>query len=254
MKNETFVKATLFLAFAFAGNQPMVAQYNFYHRVDVGSGNIYSFVGSNLVTGYSNYFTHDILFDNSFSYTLFNGRYQGMDIKTKTMDPMGIMAKDIFSDCFAGIKLGYQSDLMGGVNWGIYASAHYRINQFDARFPFADDYQKESVQYVKPGTGVLLTLGSVESKTKVQFEAALRYDIPIAYKGVFGNKNSVLEKGLSSHFGVKVAGYTWFSAGLYADMNFYDLYKDMGSNSQFKIYSVGLTFTITPKRGEDLYD
>ena len=232
------------------------AQRNFYHRIDVGSSNIYTFVGSNLITGYANYFTHDILFDNSYTYTFLNGSYQGQDIKTKALDLMGLTAQELFSDCFAGVKLGYQTDNMGSLNWGVYGSAHYKINQFNALFPFMNDYYKECIQYFKPGIGLFFTFGSVESKTKIQVEAAIRYDLPIGYKGVFGKKTDALSNGVSSHFAIKIAGYTWLSAGLYADINHYNFYKEFKQigNSKFKMFNLGITFTITPKRGEDLYD
>lgn len=229
-------------------------QRNFYHRFDVGSSNIYTFAGSNLITGYANYLSSSLLFDNSYSYSLYDGSYNDADIKTKKYEIIGLTAKDLFDDCFAGVKLGYQSDNMGSLNWGVYASAHYKINQFKMQLPGAAKYSGECAQYFKPGVGLFLTFGSVESKTKVQIEGAVRYDIPISYKGYFGNKANELNTGLSSHFAIKLAGYTWISAGVFADINHYVLYKNMRGDSKFKIYNFGLSFTITPKRMEDIYD
>lgn len=231
------------------------AQRHFYHRIDVGSSNIYTFVLSNLITGYANYFTHDILFDNSYVYTIYDGEVDGESVTTKAFSPMGITASDLFNDAFAGVKLGYKSDLMGAFNWGIYASGHFRINQFKAKSVDIGDYSKERFNYFKPGIGLLLTLGGIESKVKVEFEAAARYDYPVGYKGLRGtNAKDVLSKGLSSHYSIKVGGYSWFSAGVFADLCHYDLYTNTQNNSSFKPYSFGVTFTITPKRGEDIYD
>ena len=232
------------------------AQRNFYYRIDVGSSNIYSFAVSNLITGYANYFAHNFLFDNSYTYTFYSGRYMGDKTKIKPLDLMGISAEDLFNDCFSGVKLGYQSDNMGIFNWGIYGSAHYKINQFKAWFPFESDYRKECLQYFKPGVGILMTFGSIENKIKVQIEAAARYDIPISYNGVFGKNEDILNKGISSHFSIKVAGYTDYSIGIFADLNHYNLYKDFDDigNSKFKMYNIGITFTISAKRGEDMYD
>lgn len=243
----------LVVMFYLCANVNVFAQRNFYHRIDVGSSNIYTFVLSNLVTGYSNYFSHDMLFDNSYVYTLFSGEMAGDKIKTKGHNPMGVTAQELFNDAFAGIKLGYQSDLNGSFNWGVYASGHYRINQIQTMFPTMNDYTNERFQYFKPGLGLLLTFGGIESVVKVQIEAAARYDIPIGYKGFFGTDKDVLEKGFSSHFSAKIAGYTWLSAGVFADINFYNLYKDVGID-KFKPFSFGVTFTITPLRGESLYD
>lgn len=231
------------------------AQRHFYHRLDVGSSNIYTFVVSNIVTGYVNYLTHDILFDNSYIYTLYSGDIDGIKIKTKGFNPMGVTARELFNDTFGGVKLGYQSDFISVFNWGLYASVHYKVNQVKSLFPEMEDYRNERFQYLKPGVGVLFTFGDMESKIKVQVEAAARYDMPMGYKGVAGTKaNEVLNKGISSHFSIKVAGYSWLSAGLFADFNHYDLYENMAGGSHFKSCSFGVTFTITPKRGEDLYD
>lgn len=231
------------------------AQRHFYHRIDVGSSNIYTFVLSNLITGYTNYFTHDILFDNSYVYTVFGGEVNGESVKTKAFNPMGITASELFNDAFAGVKLGYKSDIMGAFNWGIYASGHFRFNQFKAKFAAMEDYTKERFNYLKPGVGLLLTFGGIESKVKVELEAAARYDLPTGYKGLWGTSaKDVLGKGMSSHYSIKVGGYSWFSAGIFADLCHYKLYSNTQNNSSFKPYSFGVTFTITPKRGEDIYD
>lgn len=239
------IKLILFFLVACCGAH---AQRNFYHRIDLGSSNVYTFVLSNIATGYTNYFTNDILFDDSYVYTLYSG-----DLHTKCMSPMGVIANDLFNDAFAGIKVGYQSDSFSAFNWGVYASGHYRINQIQARFDEKSNYAKECFQYIKPGVGVLLTFGGVESNLIVQVEGAVRYDIPLSYKGMFGNnKGNTMKAGLSSHYSVKFAGHQDFSIGAFFDMNHYNVYKT--SDIKFKPYSFGITFTITPKRGHDLYD
>ncbi len=230
------------------------AQKHFYHRIDVGSSNIYTFVLSNLITGYANYFTHDILFDNSYVYTIYGGKVDGESVKTKAFNPMGITASELFNDAFAGVKFGYKSDLMGTLNWGIYASGHFRFNQFKAQFTAIEDYEKERFNYFKPGIGLLLTFGGIESKVKVELEAAARYDFPIGYKGLWGTTKDGLTKGLSTHYSIKVGGYSWFSAGIFTDLCHYEPYSNTQNNNSFKPYSFGVTFTITPKRGEDIYD
>lgn len=229
------------------------AQRHFYHKVDVGSSNIYTFVVSNLITGYANYFSHNTIFDNSYVYTLYSGKLDGEKIKTKGLSPMGITAEELFNDAFGGLMLGYQSDRMNSFNWGLYASAHYRILQMEALFPDTEDYGHERFQYVKPGVGLFLRFGSVENPIKVQLEASAKYDFPIGYKGIGGTSvKDVLNKGVSSRFAVKIGGHTWFSAGVFADFTHYDLYKGMDNGSHFKPYSFGVTFIITPKRGEDV--
>lgn len=245
--NKKLFLSILLLAVCFAGQ----AQRNFYHRLDVGSSNIYSFVVSNLGTALLNYATHDMLFDNSFTYSFFSGEGYVNEVSTKRYDPMGITMRDLFNDAYFGTKLGYQSDNMGFVNWGIYGSAHYKINQFKAKFMPEMDYERERLHYMKTGVGLMLTLGSIEHKTRVQIEAALRYDFPLGYAGVYGASKDMLESGLSSHYAIKVAGFTWLSVGVYADINHYNLYNVTVDKANLKMYNIGITFTITPKRGED---
>jgi hypothetical protein len=224
------------------------AQRNFYHRIDVGTSNVYPFVISNIITGYANYYTNDILFDDSYVYTLYSG-----DLQTKAMNPMGVTASDLFNDVFAGVKLGYKTDNLSSFNWGVYLSGHYRINQIQTRIDESADYTKECFQYIKPGAGFLLTFGSVENKLTVELEGAVRYDIPLNYKGMFGDdKSEVMKSGLSSHYSLKFAGHHSFSLGAFFDMTHYNIYKT--SAIKFKPYSFGVTITITPKRGHDLYD
>lgn len=248
---KTFGISVLLL---FAGTSSLSSQRHFFHRIDVGSSNIYTFVVSNLLTGFGNYLTHDMLFDNAYAFTFFNGQYDDENIKTKMSNPIGIQARELFNDAFAGVKLGYQSDRPGFFNWGIYASTHYKINQFRAKFPINDDYHAEQVQYLKSGGGIFVTFGSIKTKIKTQIEAALRYDIPLNYSGTFGKGKENLAKGLSSHFALKLGGYSWISGGLYADINHYDLYKETSHISKFKLRSMGIIFTITPKRGDDVYE
>lgn len=232
------------------------AQRHFYHRLDFGSSNIYTFVGSNLITGFANYLAHDILFDNSYIYSFYNVSYGGENVRIKAYNPIGITGKDLLNDILGGAKFGYQSDNTGNMNWGVYASGHYKLNQFKARFPFANEYSKECLQYLKPGIGLFLTIGSIEKQTKIQIESSVRYNMPIGYHGGFGDSKSVLNKGFSSYYAIKIAGYSWFSAGIYSEFNHYNFYKknDRFENSKSKMYNIGLVFTITPKRGEDIYD
>ncbi len=216
----------------------------------MGSSNIYTFALSTIVTGFANYGVHNMLFDNSYVYTVYSGDIGGESVKTKGANPMGINARDLFNDVLGGVKLGYQSDLVGVCNYGIYASAHYRINQMKTKLPGMEDYSYERFQYMKPGMGVFLTFGTVERKVKAQIEAAVRYDLAINYKGVDGTESKdAINNGLSTHFALKAIGYTWFSGGVFADFCHYHLFDD----SSFKPYSFGVTFTITPKRGEDYY-
>lgn len=236
-----------------AGANATAQNRHFYHRGDIGSGNAYMFVGTNLITAFANYLSHDILFDNSFNYTFYDCNLGGTEFKTKANNIMGLKAKELFNDFTAGVKLGYKSDSYSSFNWGIYGSFHYKINQFQLKPDGAESYANERMCYLKPGVGAFVVLGSIESDIKVQIEGALRYALPIAYKGMLGDKTDMLDSGIQSHFALKLGGAHDFSGGVFVDINHFDFYKDMPSDSKFKAYTIGVTLTITPKRGERLY-
>ena len=227
---------------------------HFYHRIDIGSGNAYTFVGSNLITSFANYFAHDILFDNSFNYSVFSGEaINGAKIRTKPENLLGLTARDLLNDATAGIKLGYKSDNFGSFNWGIYGSAHYKINQYKARVDDTDEYSHERFSYFRPGIGAYLLFGSVENRTKFQIEAGAQYNIPLSYKGLIDGKKDVLNSGITTHWALKIGGAHDFSGGIFVDINHFDIFIPSVAK-KMKMYTFGITLTITPRRGEKLYD
>lgn len=224
---------------------------HFYHRLDVGSGNIYTFVGSNLITAFANYLSHTVLFDNSFNYSFYSGKYQINNISIKHNNIAGITARDLFDDIHGGVKLGYKSDSFNAFNWGIYGSAHYKLNQFKSRL--TDVYEPERLSYFKPGVGLFFLFGGIEHKTWVQIETGAQYCIPIVYSGRFGNTKVPLNKGIATTYSIKIGGSTDFTGGVFLNLYHFNIFKE-NYYTNFKMYNVGVTLTITPKRGEKYYD
>ncbi len=253
MKNK-FTKSFLLLCALLLSPSTTEAQRHLYLRLDVGSGNIYTFAASNIVTGFINLVSKQVLFDNSFLLTYNSGSIDNRDIDLKGNNKIGLVARDAFNELYGGLKLGYQSDNIGNFNWGIYGSAHYKLNQYRAKFPNETDFSPERFSYFKPGAGLFMIFGSIQQKTKVQVEAALRYAIPIGYKGMIGTDAEVLNSGLASFYALKFGGYSWFNFGFFAEVNHFDIFKTMGqygTDPNFGSYTFGLTLTINPKSGED---
>lgn len=227
---------------------------NFYHKVDITSGNVYTFVLSNLFTAYGNYLCHDILFDDSFQYTVMNGRtLSGEKISTKPQNLMGFKARDLFNDISTGIKLGYKSDSFSSVNWGIFAGTHYSINQFGAQLPGMDGYSNERYTYFKPGAGFYLMFGSIEQRLRVQVEMGARYNIPLKYHGNITDLPEPLNSGISSYYSLKFGGAYDFSGGIFVSVNHFDIFKHTVAE-RFRCWSAGVTFIITPKRSSRIYE
>ena len=233
---------------------PIQAQ-NLYYRLDVGTNNIYSFAAANLATAGLNALADRMLFDNAYTYTYLDTS-DGIDAKGYNV--AGMTARDIFSDITTGGKIGYQSFNPGNFNWGIYGSAHYRINQFKTSIKGTDGEFHNNIQRLLLGGGLLFNLGDIESSTRFVIEAGVRYELPLSYNRLNGQSMSdVLNSGLSSHFALRINGNGLLQGlGIYADIPHYNLFKNTGNeynSPSFKMYTFGLIYTITPWKIKEMY-
>ena len=237
------------LLFTFVIASPSEGQ-NLYYRLDIAAGNAFSFAMANVATAALNKLTNEMLFDNAYSYTYFSGVDNVQNIDVKANKILGLTARDIFNDIKGGGKIGYQTSKQGFLNWTVFASAHYRINQFKVAQNEEIIY-RQNIQRMMLGGGLQFTLGSIEKRVKWIIVAGLTYDLPLSYSGSSGYKvNDIVNSGPSSHFAIMVngRGVDW-KVGLYADIPFYKTFKDMGSQmlgTNIKPYSFGITYTITP--------
>ena len=167
-------------------------------------------------------------------------------------------ARELFSDFTAGGKIGYQSFNPGSFNWGVFGSAHYRINQFKTSINDQSDFIHNDIQRLLLGGGLLFNFGDIESSTRFVIEAGVRYEMPLSYNRLNNGKVSdVLNSGLSSHFALRINGSGVLQGlGVYADIPHYKLFKDTGSLSNMpnlKMYTFGIIYTITPWKIREMY-
>lgn len=227
--------------------QPSVGQ-NLYYRLDLATNNIYSFAAANIIGYGLNKATDTMLFDTAYTYT--HIKMDGGDAKGYNI--AGLTARDLTSDLTAGGKFGFQSLYSDGAfNWGIFASARYRINKFKSLLDGQQGEYRHDVQRAQLGGGIMLRFGGLSTSTHVFVEAELRYDIPVKYSGVDGFcTKDVLNKGLSSRYSIRINGNgTIRGIGLYAEIPHYHLFKQSVSpmlNPDVKMFTVGLIYTITP--------
>ena len=232
-----------------------VRAQHFYYRLDIGTNNIYSFAAANLATAGLNALADKMLFDNAYTYTYIN---TSDNLDTKGYNVAGMTARELFSDITVGGKLGYQSFYPSSFNWGIYGSAHYRVNQFKTSVSGLNEEHHTDIQRLQLGGGLLFNLGDIESSTRVVIEAGLRYELPINYNQCNGQKVSdVLNGGLSSHFALRINGNGVLQGlGVYADIPHYNIFKNSGNKSvmpNLKMYTFGLIYTITPWKIKEMY-
>ena len=230
-----------------------IKNHNLIFNAEIESGSLYAFAASSVITGLANYhLLNDAFFENSFAYNLYTTNVD--DLKVRTMNPMGLMASNLFNNLQVGLKLGYQTYSPEFFNCGIYASAHYKLNQFEVGYN-DDDMNRHRAQRALLGATALLSLGSMEQPSRVIIEASVRYSLAVAYKSPLGNAVDQLNNGIVSHFAIKVASRGMLqNLGLYVDINHFNLWKDYIPGQKLNNYTFGFTWTITPQQADERKD
>ena len=77
----------------------------------------------------------------------------------------------------------------------------------------------------------------------------------LAYKSPLGDDKNQLNDGLVSHYAIKLASRgMWQNIGLYADINHFNMWKDLRPGQELNCYTFGITWTITPQQVIDRKD
>ena len=235
-----------FIANASAQSRIGIKNHNLIFNCDLCFGNPYTAALSSVATGLTNYYLlNDAFFENSFIYGIYPSNVDNLEVKTQ--NPMGVTARELFNNVQAGLKLGYQSYNPGFFNAGIYATGHYKIDQFKVGFN-DDNMFNHRAQRVLVGATALFSLGSMEQANRVIIEAGCRYSIGLNYKSSNPNDNLSLNNGLVSHFAIKVASRGMLqNLGVFADINHFNLWK-IQDGRKLNNYTFGLTWTLTPQQ------
>lgn len=253
-------KILIFLFAAMVAGLSSLAQTNYrfknQHLIfngEIASGNPYTIAASSVITGLANYYLlNDAFFENSFVYSIYTTNID--DLKIKTQPPMGITARELFNNLQVGLKLGYQTYNPDFFNFGFYASAHYKIDQFKVGYN-DDNMSNHRAERTLLGATALFSLGSMKQPSRVIIEAGLRYSLGLAYHSPLGDDKNQLNDGLVSHFAIKLASRgMWQNIGLYADINHFNMWKDFRPSQELNNYTFGITWTITPQQIIDRKD
>ena len=248
------MKKIIVLALAMCSSVAIQAQSNVrfknHHLIfnsEIASGSPYMMAASSVLTGLINYhLLNDAFFENSFAYGLYSTNVDGL--KVRTMNPMGLTARELFNNIQAGLKLGYQTYSPEFFNCGIYASAHYKLDQFKVGFD-DDNMQRHRAQRILLGVNALLSLGSMGQPSRVIIEAGVRYSLGLAYTSPLGDDKNQLNDGIVSHYAIKLASRGMLqNIGVYADINHFNMWKDFRPNQELHNYNIGITWTITPQQ------
>lgn len=252
---KTLILVTLLICLTItsaAQSNIRIKNHNLIFNGDIAFGNPYTTAVASTLTGLANYHLfNDAFFENSFIYGLYDTNVDNM--KVKTLNPMGVTARELFNNVQAGIKLGYQTYNPEFVNYGIYASAHYKLDQFQMGYS-DDNMTKYRAQRILLGATALLSLGSMEQPSRVIIEAGCRYSIGLDYNTPEGRNKDMLNDGLVSHFAIKLASRGMMqNIGVFADINHFNMWKNSGDR-KLNNYTFGLTWTITPQQMNDRKD
>lgn len=222
------------------------AQRNLYHRVELGSGNAWTFVAMEGLAIGMNQWAKKPLVEASLRFSIPNTSYGNLDSyqgfgdfggDSYSSDEeeesdlggfVGFHMRELFSNVIIGDKVGYLSDNMGFLNYCIYGAGYYNIQQFKLLDEYNDDWTPLNTQRLQLGGGAMVILGSIESRSRWIIDGGVRYNIPVYFggSGIEGSTNDILSKGISSHYMVKWSMRNQIAVGFTADIMHYNMFKD----------------------------
>ncbi|WP_347146713.1 hypothetical protein [Parabacteroides goldsteinii] len=240
------------------------AQRHLYNRVELGGGNVWTFVGLEAVSMIINQITHRPITEATMRFCVPSSEYGNLNSYQGFVDwnydrfsddpeygdgdngYVKFSGKHLLSNIIVGDKIGYLSDKLGLANYCIYGAGYYNLQQLKLMSDY-DDYTSLCTQRLQLGGGVMLILGSIESKGRVIIDGGLRYNLPLNFSGdgIEGSVNDIMNKGISSHYMFKYSWDNSVAIGLTVDMMHYDMFKDESlCGSQSKLFEFGITASI----------
>ena len=263
MKKMTFKVLMISSLLSLFTVQSIFAQRHFYNRLEIGSGNAWTFMTTEIVSMLLNDAFKSPMSEATLRmgvpssergnlYTVqgfsdYNkSRFVGNAKEENSNAVIGFSLNELLSNIIVGEKFGYISDRQGFLNFCLYGAAYYNLAQFKLMHNISD-YTKLNTQRFQAGGGLMLILGSIEKSSRVIIDAGLRYNIPIYFSGesIQGSTNDILNKGVSSHYMVKYSMSSLIAVGFTFDMMHYNLFKDeslVGNSS--KLTEFGITLSL----------
>lgn len=237
-----------FLALPNMANAQIARDNHLFFHVEFAAGNVYTAAFPSLATWGLNELTKSNIFESALEIPIYSTK--GYDLKQ--YDMLGFSAHDLFKDIHPSIKIGYQTRRMSEVNWGVYATGEYLMNQFKTSDEILTE-EHNSLKRLLVGGSAFVVLGGIDKKYHFMLEAGCRYSKALSYKGPLCDGKSGINDGLVSHFAFKVTGAGAIQDfGIYADFNHFDLLKR--DDAKLKMFSVGLKWTVTPGQSKNRTD
>lgn len=247
-----FAYANMYAQGHLHSNHERARHNNFYHKVELNYGNLYSFALSSCLTGVINYLIDDTMFETGLSVPIY--REQAIaPYSFSRQNLLGVKLNDLVHNFDGGIKLGYQTYDPRFVNFGICAVASYKHDPFLGALLQDEEtlsYQA-SIQRLLFGGNVMLYLGEMGMSTQVIIEAGIRYSYGLAFKDPSSlGLSEHLKNGWVSHYAVSIGGPGFFqNIKLFADVTHFSLIDS--SHLKLSPIYVGLSWTVTPQQSSN---
>lgn len=267
MKKTFLLSVVMALIMSLTAVAPAQAQRHLYNRVEFGGGNVWTLVGLEAASMVINQLTHKQLteatlrfavpvseYGNLCGYQGFDDwnydRFFGEDHEYGDDGAVKFKGRNLLSNIIVGDKIGYLTDNLGFVNWCFYGSAYYNLQQLKV-MESEDDYTNVSTQRLQLGGGVMMTLGSIESKSRIIIDGGLRYNVPLHFgsDGYEGSTGDMMNSGISSHYMFKYSWDNSVAVGATVDILHYNLFKDESlCGDKSKMVEFGITLAILFKQ------
>ena len=248
----------LLLLLVITANVNLYAQHDkrLYFKVDLESGNVWTFAALTGISAGLNAATHMDLSINAFTVNTVKAK-EHTDVKNYEWNKTGV--EDLFNDIQTGARIGFKSDFESFVNVGFYTSVHYKVNQFKLEDFATKEFEKHAIHRVLFGLSALIQFGGWDRDFKAFFEAGARYAAASKYVNPYGADKSKLRNGIISHWALHFSpngGTIGFQdIGVFFDMNHYNLLKDnvfaQPTINEIKMWTIGITVAITPGQAEN---
>lgn len=254
MKKIQYITFMVLMLTAFCTEQTLAQakKNSFYYSVDLGSGNIFTLLGASLISGGVN--SIEPLAQNG---GLINCAYLESPIKAYSGNTEldvnkfkfnEIKARDLFKDIMVGFRMGWQTDVsINFFNFGVYASYHYRVNQFEIKDPIESEFKTHGLHRSLIGLTTMYSFGDNTAAVRPIVELGIKYGIASKYENPYNYDAKDLKNGILSHFAVvfDMSYDKWLNDfGIFVDINHYNPFENIKPVTEMKTWTLGISFTV----------
>ena len=228
-------------------NSASAHHYNFYHKIELGSGNVYGFGILSCASGVFNYLIDDAVAETNFEYPIYREQTSVPDAFSRQY-LLGVVPNDLLHDFSGGVKLGYQSYSPDFFNWGVCAVGEYKREPY--KWSGTDAEGGGVMGRALAGGNVMFRFGEMGMHSLFTVELGIRYSYGLSHmNAALSSPDMKLNNGLVSHYAIQIGGPGFFQdIKLYVDVPHYKV-VDCPELQLSPIY-LGFSWTVTPRQAQ----